>query len=125
MGTHQGAAKCVEFLPAQGLLVSGSWDRCVAGRAEGAAARRRQAARDAARALHACSSCHPPTTHPLAPPRAPRGSSLRLWDPRQGAGAAPAATVALPGKVYSMSASDSRLVVAMSGRHVDVFDLRT
>jgi hypothetical protein len=35
------------------------------------------------------------------------------------------AQVALPGKVHSMSASEARLVVAMSGRHVDIFDLRT
>jgi hypothetical protein len=51
-------------------------------------------------------------------------SSLRLWDPRQGAGA-PAAQVALPGKAYSASVGGVRLVVAMSGRHVDIFDLRT
>lgn len=78
LGSHEGAVKCVEWLPAQGLLVSGSWD-----------------------------------------------SSLRLWDSRQAPGAAPVARVALPGKVYSMSASEARLVVAMSGRHVDIFDLRT
>ena len=48
--------------------------------------------------------------------------SLRLWDLRS---AAQVARVALPGKAYSMSACDTRLVVATSGRHVDIFDLRT
>ena len=63
---------------------------------------------------------------PLAMPSRGRAcSSLRLWDSRQAPGAAPVARVALPGKVYSMSASEARLVVAMSGRHVDIFDLRT
>ncbi|KAL4419466.1 hypothetical protein ABPG77_008268 [Micractinium sp. CCAP 211/92] len=54
-------------------------------------------------------------------------STLRLWDPRLAPGPAgqQVARVQLPGKVYSMSASDTRLVVGMSGRHVDVYDLRT
>ncbi|KAI3433339.1 hypothetical protein D9Q98_003157 [Chlorella vulgaris] len=78
LGRHEAAVRCLQWLPAQGLLVSGSWD-----------------------------------------------SSLRLWDPRLGPGAAPVAQVALPGKVYSMSGCGTRLVVATSGRHVDIFDLRT
>lgn len=54
-------------------------------------------------------------------------STLRLWDPRLAPGPAgqQVARVQLPGKVYSMSASDTRLVVAMSGRHVDIYDLRS
>ncbi|PSC76632.1 mitotic checkpoint [Micractinium conductrix] len=54
-------------------------------------------------------------------------STLRLWDPRVAPGPAgqQVAAVPLPGKVYSMDVSGERLVVAMSGRHVDVFDLRT
>jgi WD40 repeat protein len=50
--------------------------------------------------------------------------TLRLWDPRAAPAGRAVATVALPGKAYSMSASGSRLVVAMSGRHVDIYDLR-
>eukprot|EP00887_Chlorella_sp_A99_P005513 scaffold1.g5513.t1 len=42
-------------------------------------------------------------------------ATLRVWDPRAPAGA-PVATVQLPGKAYSMSASDARLVVGTSGR---------
>ena len=52
-------------------------------------------------------------------------STLRLWDPRAAPGQCQVARVQLPGKVYSMSASDSRLVVGMAGRGVDIFDLRT
>ena len=29
VGTHDAAVKCVEWMPSRGLLVSGSWDRCV------------------------------------------------------------------------------------------------
>ena len=52
-------------------------------------------------------------------------STLRLWDPRAAPGQCQVARVQLPGKVYTMSASDSRLVVGMAGRGVDIFDLRT
>lgn len=61
--------------------------------------------------------------HPC--PHLPLRSTLRLWDPRAPPGAAQVARVALPGKVYSMSASDTRLVVGMAGRHIDIYDLRT
>lgn len=50
-------------------------------------------------------------------------ATLRVWDPRAPAGA-PVATVQLPGKAYSMSASDARLVVGTSGRQVEIYDLR-
>lgn len=52
-------------------------------------------------------------------------AALRLWDPRAAPGGAPAAEVRLPGKAYSMCATSDRLVVATSGRVVDVYDLRT
>ena len=52
-------------------------------------------------------------------------STLRLWDPRAAPGQCQVARVQLPGKVYTLSASDSRLVVGMAGRGVDIFDLRT
>lgn len=52
--------------------------------------------------------------------------TLRLWDPRlPGEGKGLLAKIQLQGKVYTMSASDTRLVVGSSGRHVDIFDLRT
>ncbi|GAB4822734.1 hypothetical protein N2152v2_009780 [Parachlorella kessleri] len=50
--------------------------------------------------------------------------TLRLWDPRQPGGQGLLAKIQLQGKVYTMSASDSRLVVGSSGRHVDIFDIR-
>jgi hypothetical protein len=28
LGSHEAGVKCVEWLPAQGLVVSGGWDRC-------------------------------------------------------------------------------------------------
>lgn len=67
------------------------------------------------------SPCRPPSPPP------PPCSTLRLWDPRLAPGPAgqQVARLQLPGKVYSMSASDTRLVVGMSGRHVDIYDLRT
>ena len=53
-------------------------------------------------------------------------STLRLWDLRAAPGGQGAvATVQLPGKVYTMAQSEARLVVGTSGRHIDVFDLRT
>ncbi|PRW58435.1 mitotic checkpoint [Chlorella sorokiniana] len=52
-------------------------------------------------------------------------STLRLWDPRAAPGAGQVARLSLPGKAYSMSASGQRLVVGCSGRHVDIYDLRT
>ena len=74
--------------------------------------------------LPACTTRHP--THPTRPPHlAPACSTLRLWDPRAAPGAGQVARVALPGKAYSMSASGERLVVGCSGRHVDIYDLRT
>ena len=32
VGMHDAAVKCVEWLPSRGLLISGSWDRCVTAR---------------------------------------------------------------------------------------------
>lgn len=67
----------------------------------------------------------PPPPSPLPPFSRTTCSTLRLWDPRAAPGQCQVARVQLPGKVYSMSASDSRLVVGMAGRGVDIFDLRT
>ena len=71
-----------------------------------------------------CTCPHPPL---CLPTRLPACSTLRLWDPRQGAAAgALVARLQLPSKVFTMSlAGDSRLVVGMGGRQVDIFDLRT
>jgi hypothetical protein len=74
--------------------------------------------------VYPCPLNHTAATQPRSAAPSPC-SSLRLWDPRLGPGAAPVAQVALPGKVYSMSGCGTRLVVATSGRHVDIFDLRT
>ena len=53
-------------------------------------------------------------------------ASLRLWDIRapEGPGRA-VGTLPLPGKVYSMATSDTRLVVATAGRRIQVYDLRS
>lgn len=52
-------------------------------------------------------------------------STLRLWDPRAAPGSGPTAQLTLPGKAFSMSASDAKLVVATSGRRIEIYDLRT
>lgn len=49
---------------------------------------------------------------------------LRLWDSRGLPTTTPLSTALLPERVYSMSLQGHRLVVAMAGRHVWVFDLR-
>lgn len=49
-------------------------------------------------------------------------SSIKSWDLR--ASTQNHTTTALPGKVYSMSLSTNRLVVATSGRHILVYDVR-
>jgi len=52
-------------------------------------------------------------------------AALRLWDPRAAAsGGGAVAELSLPGKAYSMSLSADRLVVATSGRRVEVYELR-
>ena len=53
-------------------------------------------------------------------------ATVRLWDVRapEGSGRS-VGTLALPGKVFSMSCSDTRLVVATAGRRVQVYDLRS
>lgn len=51
-------------------------------------------------------------------------STLRLWDPRAPPFQNCVASVPLPGKVYTMSCGEERLVVGTSGRHVLVFDVR-
>lgn len=47
---------------------------------------------------------------------------LCMWDDRQKCGLVH--SIELPGKVYAMSASKDMLTVAMSDRHVNVYDLR-
>ncbi|KAK9814607.1 hypothetical protein WJX72_008544 [[Myrmecia] bisecta] len=51
-------------------------------------------------------------------------STLRLWDPRLPQGQNCVALIGLPGKVFTMSAVGTRLVVGTSGRHVLVYDIR-
>ena len=51
-------------------------------------------------------------------------STLKLWDPRAPPFQNCVASVPLPGKVYTMSCGEERLVVGTSGRHVLVFDVR-
>ena len=78
VGKHEEAVRCVEHNPANGLIVSGSWD-----------------------------------------------ATVRLWDLRAAEGHGRAVgTLPLPGKVFSMSCSSHRLVVATAGRRVQVYDLR-
>jgi len=80
MGSHEGAIRCVEWLPGRGLVVTAAWD-----------------------------------------------AALKLWDPRSGAPGAEAAIASIPhsGKAFSMSCTDTRLVVATSTRQVEVYDIRT
>ena len=52
-------------------------------------------------------------------------STLRLWDPRTSPTAGPVSVSTLPGKAFSMSASDSKLVIATSGRHIEIYSLRS
>lgn len=52
-------------------------------------------------------------------------NTLRLWDPRMPLGKNCVSLIPLPGKVFSMAQSGSRMVVGTSGRHVLVFDLRS
>lgn len=152
LGAHEAAAKCVEWLPGRGLLATGSWDRWAEragqeGREGGAVLCGGQVLPPCRRhGLHCACRCRCHSllprpqqgmeltlevggapTHAVHPPHLPRTpcSSLRLWDPRAAPGAAQVARVALPGKAYSMSASGERLVVGCSGRHVDIYDLRT
>ncbi len=52
-------------------------------------------------------------------------ATLRLWEPRAPDGTGRAVgTLPLPGKVFSMSTSGTRLVVATSERRMQVYDLR-
>ncbi len=53
-------------------------------------------------------------------------ATVRLWEPRAPDGPGRAVgTLPLPGKVYSMCTSGTRLVVATSGRRIQVYDLRS
>ena len=52
-------------------------------------------------------------------------STLRLWDPRTASSSGAAAQLNLPGKAFSMSASSGKLIVATSGRRIEIYDLRT
>lgn len=49
-------------------------------------------------------------------------ATVRAWDPRAGRPAGAAARV--PGKVFALDAAAGRVVVATSGRHVHVYDVR-
>lgn len=51
-------------------------------------------------------------------------SSARLWDPRAPPGQNCACIIGLPGKVFTMAQSQSRLVIGTSGRHVMIYDIR-
>ncbi len=51
-------------------------------------------------------------------------NTLRLWDPRLPLGKNCVSLIPLPGKVFSMAQSGSRMVVGTSGRHVLIYDLR-
>ena len=53
-------------------------------------------------------------------------ATVRLWEPRAPLGPGRAVgTLPLPGKVFSMATSGTRLVVATSGRRIHVYDLRS
>jgi cell cycle arrest protein BUB3 len=55
-------------------------------------------------------------------------SALKLWDPRLNSSVGPVSHLTLPGKAFSMSTTttaDARLVVATSGRHVEIYDIRS
>ncbi len=51
-------------------------------------------------------------------------NTMRLWDPRLPVGKNCVSLIPLPGKVFSMAQSGSRMVVGTSGRHVLIYDLR-
>lgn len=59
-------------------------------------------------------------------------SALKLWDPRLNSQSGPVSILTLPGKAFSMSTNDTatgntdaRLVVATSGRHIEICDIRS
>jgi len=52
-------------------------------------------------------------------------NTLRLWDPKAPVGKNCASLIQLPGKVFSMAQSGTRLVVGTSGRHVLIYDIRS
>lgn len=51
-------------------------------------------------------------------------NTMRLWDPRLPLGGNCVSLISLPGKVFSMAQSGTRLVVGTSGRHVFIYDMR-
>lgn len=51
-------------------------------------------------------------------------STIRCWDPRAPSGSSQRAVTTQPERIYSMSVVNHKLVAAMAGRHVAVFDLR-
>ncbi len=50
--------------------------------------------------------------------------TVQAWDPRAPAFQNRVASIAMPGKAYTMSCSSDKLVVGTSGRQVLIFDLR-
>jgi cell cycle arrest protein BUB3 len=75
MGIHDSGVRCVDWIVARNMLVSGSWDKCI-----------------------------------------------KLWDPRNPQPLVK--SVPLPGRVLALSSAGERLVVAMSGKLVHIFDVR-
>lgn len=83
--------------------------------------------------LPCCTRCSASRGHPLRPSpcwcagvllTGSWDQSLKAWDPRAPPGQNCTAVVSLPGKVYGMSAGSERLVVATSGRHILIYDIR-
>lgn len=48
---------------------------------------------------------------------------LCYWDPRSPAHAGPVLSVTLPGKAYSLTATNSHVIVGTSGRHLVIFSI--
>lgn len=48
---------------------------------------------------------------------------LCYWDPRSPAHAGPVLAVTLPGKAYSLTATNSHAIVGTSGRHLVIFNI--
>lgn len=48
---------------------------------------------------------------------------LCYWDPRSPAHAGPVLAVTLPGKAYSLTATNSNIIVGTSGRHLVIFNI--
>jgi hypothetical protein len=48
---------------------------------------------------------------------------LCYWDPRSPANAGPVLAFTLPGKAYSLTATNSHIIVGTSGRHLMIFNI--